>query len=294
MIRMHPLPLPKAGFKAPTKELWSCQGEIPLCVVRRGWNFNKEDIYLGIKGGDCNSWKTMVTSHSHMDAGSFVFESRGVRWADDVMRPSYGPWFKALKDAGSHSGATYQSSFRWNTFNVNNLSHSCLVAYCNDGSVEDKNHPTDYYVDGSATVTPIDENGRQGAVVDMSAPMKGQVKSATRTIVVLDDGTLEVTDVIEALPGMDCPLEWRMLTKAQATANPDNIILTRSGRKRTLKVEASDKSITPVYRVLAPELPESWNDEFMYCQKINGRDIASWSAIIPAGKTVTFVTTLKK
>ena len=284
----------KAGFKAPTKELWSCQGEIPLCVVRRGWNFNKEDIYLGIKGGDCNSWKTMVTSHSHMDAGSFVFESRGVRWADDVMRPSYGPWFKALKDAGSHSGATYQSSFRWNTFNVSNLSHSCLVAYCNDGSVEGKNHPTDYNVDGSASVTPINENGRQGAVVDMSAPMKGQVKSAIRTIVVLNDGTLEVTDVIEALPEMDCPVEWRMLTKAQATANSDNILLSRSGRRRTLKVEASDKSITPVYRVLAPELPESWNDEFMYCQKINGRDIASWSAIIPAGKTVTFVTTLKK
>ena len=119
--------LDKAGFKAPTKQLWSCQGEIPLCVVRRGWSFGKEDIYLGIKGGNCNSWKTMVTSHSHMDAGSFVFESRGVRWADDVMRPSYGPWFKALKEAGSHSGATYQNSLRWNTFNVNNLCVSYMT-----------------------------------------------------------------------------------------------------------------------------------------------------------------------
>ena len=210
------------------------------------------------------------------------------------MRPSYGPWFKALKEAGSHSGATYQNSLRWNTFNVSNLAHSCLVAYCNDGSVENKNHPTDYFVDGSASVTPINEKDRQGAIVDMSAPMKGQVKSATRTIVVLKDGSLEVTDVIEALPEMDCPIEWRMLTKAEAKASEENILLSRSGRKRTLKVEVSDKSITPTYRVLAPALPESWNDEFMYCQKITGRDIASWSATVPAGKTVTFVTTLKK
>ena len=143
-------------------------------------------------------------------------------------------------------------------------------------------------------MTPIDENGRQGATVDMSAPMKGQVKSATRTIVVLKDGTLEVTDVIEALPEMDCPVEWRMLTKAQATENPDHILLSRSGRKRTLKVKVSDESIIPEYRVLAPELPKSWNDEFMYCQKITGREIATWRATVPAGKTITFVTTLKK
>ena len=286
--------LDSAGFNPPAEEVWSCQGETPLCIVRKGWKYNKSDIYLGIKGGDCNSWKTMVTSHSHMDAGSFVFEADGVRWSDDVMRPSYGPWFKALREAGSHSGATYQSGLRWNTFNVNNLAHSCIVAYCNDGSVEGKNHPSDYDVDGSASVTAIDEDGRQGAIIDMTAPMKGQVKSATRTIVVLKDGTLEVTDVIEALQEMDCPVEWRMLTKADAEANSDNITLSHKDRVRTLEVKVSDEDIKPEYKVLQPVLPESWTDEFTYCQKINGREIATWSATVPAGKTVTFVTTLHK
>ena len=210
------------------------------------------------------------------------------------MRPSYGPWFKALKDAGSHSGATYQNSLRWNTFNVSNLAHNCIVSYCNDGSVEGKNHPTDYNVDGSATVRPVDEEGRQGAVVDMSAPMKGQVRSATRTIVVLKDGTLEVTDVIEALPDMDCPVEWRMLTETTAEISGKGIRLSRKSAGRTLSVKSSDDTVSPVCSVLPAVLPESWDDEFTYIQKLKGRSIASWSATVPAGKTVTFVTTLKK
>ena len=285
--------LDSKGFTPPASDFWTCQGETPLCIVRKGWDYNQNDTYLGIKGGDCNSWKTMSTSHSHMDAGSFVFEAEGVRWSDDVMRPSYGPWFKALKNAGSRSGDTTQSGLRWNSFSVNNLAHSCIVAYCNDGSVEGKNHPSDYYVDGSASVTPVNEEGRQGAIVDMTAPMKGQVKSATRTILLLKDGTLEITDVIEALPEMDCPIEWRMLTKAKAEVDSDKINITKGDKTRTLEVKVSDEGIDPVYRVLPPTVPESWTG-FTYCQKIKGRDIATWSATVPAGKTVTFVTTLRK
>ena len=285
--------LDSKGFTPPASDFWTCQGETPLCIVRKGWDYNQNDTYLGIKGGDCNSWKTMSTSHSHMDAGSFVFEAEGVRWSDDVMRPSYGPWFKALKNAGSRSGDTTQSGLRWNSFSVNNLAHSCIVAYCNDGSVEGKNHPSDYYVDGSASVTPVNEEGRQGAIVDMTAPMKGQVKSATRTILLLKDGTLEITDVIEALPEMDCPIEWRMLTKAKAEVDSDKINITKGDKTRTLEVKVSDEGIDPVYHVLPPTVPESWTG-FTYCQKIKGRDIATWSATVPAGKTVTFVTTLRK
>ena len=287
--------LDKAGINPPADQVWSCQGEIPACVVRRGWNYDGSDIYLGVKGGDCHSWKTMVTSHSHMDAGSFVFEAEGVRWSDDIMRPSYGPWFKALRDAGSHSGATYQSSLRWNTFNVSNLGHSCLVAYCNDGSVEGKRHPSDYFVEGAASLEVIDEDGRQGARVDMTEPMKGQVKSAVRTFEVLQDGTLQVTDVIEALDGLDCPVEWRMLTKTKAKVSGQSISLSRDGKARTLLVESSDKGILPEYEVIAPGIPESWNTgEFTYYQKMNGRAIALWRAVVPAGQKVTFVTRLVK
>ena len=284
--------LAKDGFTPPSATLWSCQGEVPVCVVRRGWKYDESDVYLGVKGGDCNSWKSMVTSHSHMDAGSFVYEADGVRWADDVMRPSYGPWFRALREAGSHSGATYQSGLRWSTFNVSNLGHSCIVAYCNDGSVPDKLHPTDYFVEGSATLEPVNEVGRQGAVVDMTAPMKGQVKSATRTVVVLENGDLQVTDVIEALPGMDCPLEWRMLTRAKVKMAEEGLRLTSGSACRNLVTRTSDDTVVPQYKAASPGIPESWGAGFNYYQKMNGRMFATWKATVPAGKTVTFVTTL--
>lgn len=286
--------LSREGFTPPAEEVWSCQGEIPLCVVRRGWKYDGSDVYLGVKGGDCNSWKSMVTSHSHMDAGSFVFEAEGVRWSDDIMRPSYGKWFTALREAGSHSGATYQSGLRWSTFRISNIGHSCLVSYCNDGSVAGKLHPTDYFVEGAATLKPIDEDERQGAVVDMTAPMKGQVKSATRTVVVLKDGTLEVTDVIEALPDMDCPVEWRMFAKAGAKISGDGIRLTRQGVSRKLAAAASDADVKLEYGVQAPGIPKSWEGGFTYYQKMHGRSIALWKATVPAGRKVTFVTTLRK
>ena len=99
--------------------------------------------------------------------------------------------------------------------------------------------------------------------------------------------------VEQALPQMDCPIEWRMLTKADAEADSDKITLRHKDRRRTLVVKASDEGINPEYRVLPPALPESW-EGFTYCQKIKDREIASWSASIPAGKKVTFVTTLNK
>ena len=210
------------------------------------------------------------------------------------MRPSYDSWFRALREAGSHSGATCQGGLRWNTFEVSNLCHSCLIAGCNDGSVRGKLHPGDYDVDGYATLTPLDGKDRQGAVIDMTAPMKGQVKSAFRTIVLLPDGTLEVTDSVEALPALDCPLEWRMLTKAKAKPSGKHLVLSRDGAKRVLTATSSDKSAVPEFAVLKTEVPDSWKDGFYYIQGLKARCIASWHATVPAGKTVTFKTILRK
>jgi len=282
------------GFAAPENDFWSCGGEAPLCVVRKGWNNGASDIYLGIKGGYADTWNTMATSHGHMDAGSFVFEAEGVRWSDDMTRPSYGPMFGALKKAGSRSGDTFQSGLRWSVFNLSNLAHSCLIASCNDGSVPDKLHPTDYSVVGKAELEPINEAGRQGAALDMCAPMKGQVKSAKRTIVLLAGGSLEVTDEVEALPGMDCPIEWRMLSKAEASLAGKGIILKSGEAQRRLSVKSSARKTVPEYAVIAAEVPESWKGGFNFIQPLKGRTIVSWHAVVPAGRKVTFVTRLER
>ena len=281
----------------PARHIWHCDGPTPLCIVRRGWTFTAADTYLGIKGGDCNTWKTMSTSHGHMDAGSFVFEADGVKWSDDVTRPSYSSWFSALERAGSRSGDTSQSGLRWSTFNVNALCHSTLVSYTNDGSVSGKLHDSDQYVDGHASITEIrDEGGAQGAVLDMSGPMKGQVRSASRSILLLEDGTLEVKDRVEALPDRDCILEWRMLSASKTSLSPGGIELqaySSASKKRRLSAASSDTSVSLTYQSWAPGIPADWTG-FTYYQVINNRNIAGWKATIPAGMTVTFTTILEK
>ena len=280
----------------PAEEIWQGDGEMPVCMVRKGWKFDGTDVYLGIKGGHANTWKTSSTAHGHMDAGSFVFEAEGVRWSDDIMRPGYDNWFATLKQHGSRSGDTSQSGLRWDTFRVNPLCHSCIVSYANDGSVPGKLHSTDYYVDGFAPIDKvIDSGGRQGAVVDMTAPMKGQVKSAKRTVELVNGTDLVVTDEITALDGLDCPLEWRMLSVSASSVASDGVTLTKNGKTRRLTVESSTSSVTPQYKAWAAKKPttDGWG-VLNFSQSISERTIAGWSATVPAGKTVKFVTTLKK
>ena len=288
----------------PTKEVWSGNGEMPVVMVRKGWKFDETDVYLGIKAGQADSWEMSSTSHAHMDAGSFVFEAEGVRWSDDIMRPSYGKWFAALTASGSRSGDTSQSGLRWDTFRVNNLCHSTIVSFTNDGSVKGKLHDNDYYVDGFATIDKvINEGGRQGGVVNMTPPMKGQVKSAKRTVELVNGTDLVVTDEITALPNLDCKLEWRMLSVSNATVGTDKVSLTKDGKTRNLTVTSSDASLKPEYKTWKAARPGTdywrpaaeigWKD-MSWDTGISERIIAGWSATVPAGKTVTFTTILKK
>lgn len=292
IVMMRDFDIDSRTMSPPAEEIWHGAGEMPVVMVRRGWNYDETDVFLGIKAGHCNTWKTSGTAHGHMDAGSFVFEAEGVRWSDDIMRPSYSAWFAALQAAGSRSGDTSQTGLRWDTFRVNNLCHSTIVSYSNDGSVPDKLHPSDFYVDGFATIDEvIDAGGRQGAVVDMTGPMKGQVSRATRTIELVDGTDLVVTDEITALPSLDCELEWRMLSITNATVTEEGITLTKNGRSRTLAMTSSDPSITPEYRKWSTVRPSDWTPRD-WDQAISDRTIVGWSVTVPAGRTVRIVTTL--
>ena len=280
----------------PSDKIWSCEGEMPLCIVRRGWNYDKTDCYLGIKGGYADTWQTMKTAHGHMDAGSFVFEAEGIRWSDDVTRPGYSNWNSALEKAGGASSKTDQKDIKWGTFNIHALCHSTLVSYTNDGTIS-KLHSTDHYVDGKATLSKVFDNSTgQGAELDMSAPLKGQVKSATRTVLLLPDGTLQVTDEITALDSQDSVVEWRMISQATAEESTSGITLTAvkdSSKKRNVSVSCDNSSVSIAYNIYDTVIPSDWTG-FTYIQTISDKKIASWRATVPKGETVTFTTKLTK
>lgn len=281
----------------PVRQVWSGRGEKPVVMVRHGWKFDETDVFLGVLGGLANSWDRCRTAHGHMDAGSFVFESEGVRWSDDIMRPNYGPWYEALR-VESPRKYTVQDGVMWDTFRVSNLCHSTIVSSTNDGSVPGKLHSTDFYVDGFASLEEvIDSDGRQGGVINMTEPMKGQVKSAVRTVELVNGTDLVVTDEITALDDLDCELEWRMLSISSSSVSSDGITLTKGSKTRTLSVTSSSAAAVPEYKSWKTALPstDNWGKYLNnFHQTISDRTIVGWSVTVPKGEKVTFVTTLKK
>src|SRR5690606_21703786 len=67
----------------PAPLAWSGGGPNPLALWRTDWT--PEAVWLGIKGGRAS------LSHGHQDAGSFVLEAGGVRWAEDPGMEEYHP-----------------------------------------------------------------------------------------------------------------------------------------------------------------------------------------------------------
>ncbi len=179
----------------PTQKVWVGHATTPVLLVHENWAMDSTDKFLGIKGGKGS------TSHAHLDAGSFVYESNGIRWAADLARPSYS----AMEAKYSDFWSMKDGSGRWKVREYNNLNHNTLTA---NGAY----HP----VAGAAKITGlIDSGGRKGGVVDMTKCLDGQVKSAVRTIYMEGDD-LVVTDKIEATSSADVDIQWTLISSAEA------------------------------------------------------------------------------
>jgi hypothetical protein len=76
------------------------------------------------------------------------------------------------------------------------------------------------------------------------------------------------------------------------TVNPDGIALTQKGKDLKLSTVSSDKNVKVTYASWEPVRPADWvkrdyepeNTDYM---------VAGYTATVPAGKTVTFTTTLE-
>ena len=140
----------------------------------------------------------------------------------------------------------------------------------------------------------IDANGEQGVVVNIGGPMKGQVTSAIRTVKLVNGTDLVVEDEITALPGLDCKLEWRMLSISQSTKEENRIVLTKGEKSRYLTTEIESGEPTGFkYMVWGTERPSSWKPR-TWDPLIEDRTIVGWTMTVPKGQTVKIVTKLIK
>ena len=256
----------------PEQRVYKAGGQVPIAVLRRGWQ--KEDAYLGIKGG------SPKTSHAHMDQGSFVFDVDGVRWIDEYPYRVYETYRRIFKkvDAKKNLFDYSQDSWRWIVFAYSPLRHSTIT-------IENELFDVNGYVE----VMSVEEaDGRLSAVVETTGMYFGKLNKATRTAVITENDELEIVDHLEA--GDDVNLRWSFVTTAKPFSEPEGIVLTKSGKEMILQTNARDAEY-----IVWPSDPTAYDTPISkYETPMKGFNVAGYTFSLKAGEKVDIVTTLKR
>jgi hypothetical protein len=203
---------------APAPELsaaWHGDGVNPIATFRSSWS-DPDALYLAFKGGSASG------NHAHMDAGSFVFELDGVRWAVDLGMQEY----YSIESKGWDLWDRAQNAQRWRVYRLNNYSHNTLTL---GGQLHD--------VTGRARITEF--NSTSGTV-DLGEIFAGQAQRVTRRFTFGAADAVTIRDELSGLkPGTS--VRWQMLTRAQVTPEKSTALLRQEGKalRATLRLPGS-------------------------------------------------------
>jgi hypothetical protein len=203
----------KAGTTLPNE--WFGDGSNPLAIFRGGKN-DPKGYYFGGKGGRGN------LSHGNMDAGSFVFELNGVRWAVDPGVQDYN----ALEQAGFDLWNQTQNSARWSLLTKGNQGHGTLT-------VDDAR----FIVNATAPVIDFKTGPAPEATVDMTPVLKGHLKDAKRRFIKDTDHSIIIEDQV-VLEDSTRNVTWALMTQAEVIPTEDGAILKQAGKELNLKISS--------------------------------------------------------
>jgi hypothetical protein len=206
----------------PQKLMWVGQGKNPVALMRSSWT-DKNAIYVGLKAGSPS------VNHGHMDAGSFIMEADGERWAADLGMQDYN----SLETAGVDLWNMKQNSQRWEVYRYNNFVHNTLTI--NDSLQK---------VNGYSVISQYSDNpAMMNAVTDLTYLYKDDLKKVKRGIAIIDKKYVLIRDEIETL-NKEAIVRWNMLTSANVTLIGNDVAeLTRNGRKLTIRVESPSGAV---------------------------------------------------
>jgi oligo-alginate lyase len=195
---------------------WLGHGENPVAVFRSAWD-NPHASCLAIKGGSAS------TSHAHMDAGGFIFEARGVRWAVDTGMQDY----ESLESAGIQIWDGRQDGARWGVFRLGPESHNILRF--------DSARPR---IDGSARFTAFDPAASApSATLDLTPLHVPAARSVTRHARLLPGGSVVLEDRWTA-GAQPVAVAFQWLTFADVEPTPGGALLRQHGETLRLLIES--------------------------------------------------------
>ncbi|MGN6435923.1 MAG: heparinase II/III domain-containing protein [Agriterribacter sp.] len=182
----------------------------PLVIFRD----DAHAYYFAGKGGRAS------LSHGNMDAGSFVFELDGVRWAIDPGVQDYN----TLEQAGFNLWGMCQDCERWSLLTKGNFGHGTLNI-----------NNARFNVTGQATLKDF-KNGTQPQVTfDMTEVFSGTVDKAERTFIKDSDHSVIIEDEL-TLNDSTKTISWAMMTTAAVTPVKGGALLQRNGKSLNLSV----------------------------------------------------------
>lgn len=201
---------------------WFGGGPNAISIVRSDWN-DPNAFYLAYKGGNGQ------ISHAHQDAGSFIFEDEGVRWAVDLGAQNYN----SLESLGLRIWDRRQHSDRWRVFRMGSYSHNILLIDERPQSVEGV---------AKLSVNSSDPNRIIGEI-DLSEIYQEHCTSYKREIIAHDFEVVRINDhLVGARSNVGrqgrsaATLHWRMVTHANVEVSGDTATLSQNGKQLHVKV----------------------------------------------------------
>lgn len=206
--------VPQAAIHMPLH--WYSGGEVPVTIHRSAWE-DPGAVYVGFKGGSPGA------NHGHMDAGSFVLEADGVRWAVDLGKQDY----HSIESLGMNLWDRSQGSDRWRIFRLNNFSHNTLVI--DDRLQLVKGH--------GRFVRFSDDPAAPGSIQDLTEVYPQAARRILRGIRLLPAGAVLIQDELESPRARF--IRWQMLTRAAVHRVSDTLLVLKAGGSQ-LQLEILD------------------------------------------------------
>lgn len=263
--------------KEPCDRLFAGTGITPLVIGRTGWT--KDDAFFGMKGGKG------TTSHGHMDQGSFVFESYGVRWATDQAHRAYQYYRniikKVRKDLGEKANnlPKQQNLYNW-FFYHSSKQHNTLT-------VNDRWQ----LVDSTATLCgSFDTGDRIGGTIDMSKVYALDLDKAIRTACIVGEGDFEVKDEICVRKDAPAEIRFTWVSEIAPKIEPDGIVFEKNGIMMKLTTDAPGAE----FRTWSSDPADYDTPVAKYEKKFRHYHICGYTYPMNAGESATVTTRLSK
>lgn len=194
---------PSATQSRPAMQTY--HNDINDILVLQGRRQTEGSLFLIAKGG------APRLPHQQMDAGTFLVESEGVCWSEELGSEDYSvPGFWEYQQSGRRWNYLRNSNFGHNTVSIDRC-HHCVEArvhLCEE-------HPDD---------------ARPSATFDMTSLFPSLATDARRTFTLLDDCTIEVRDHLQLTSPQSVAI-WNLCTTATVELHDNKAILAKDGKR---------------------------------------------------------------